>query len=81
MLVLAKEIENDLSKENVRVKGFKSDASNFDDCQRLVDQITKEFNTIDILINNAGITRDNLLMQNHKATTHIHNMGYFQKQD
>ena len=60
---LAKEIENDLSKENVRVKGYKSDASSFDDCQKLVDQITKEFDTIDILINNAGITRDNLLMR------------------
>ena len=60
---LAKEIENDLSKENVSVKGYKSDASSFDDCQKLVDKITKEFNTIDILINNAGITRDNLLMR------------------
>ena len=60
---LAKEIENDLFKENVIVKGYKSDASSFDDCQKLVDQITKEFNTIDILINNAGITRDNLLMR------------------
>ena len=60
---LAKEIENDLSKENVIVRGYKSDASNFNDCQKLVDQITKEFETIDILINNAGITRDNLLMR------------------
>ena len=60
---LAKEIENDLSKENVIIKGYKSDASNFNDCQKLVDQITKEFETIDILINNAGITRDNLLMR------------------
>ena len=51
---LAKEIENDLFKENVIVKGYKSDASSFDDCQKLVDKITKEFNTIDILINNAG---------------------------
>ncbi len=60
---LAKEIENNLSKENIIVKGYKSDASNFDDCQKLVDQISKEFKTIDILINNAGITRDNLLMR------------------
>jgi len=60
---LAKEIENDLSKENVIVRGYKSDASNFNDCQKLVDQIIKEFETIDILINNAGITRDNLLMR------------------
>lgn len=60
---LAKEIENDLSKENVIVKGYKSDASNFDECQKLIDQITDEFDTVDILINNAGITRDNLLMR------------------
>ena len=60
---LAKEIEDNLSKENVIVKGYKSDASNFDDCQKLVDQISKEFDTVDILINNAGITRDNLLMR------------------
>ena len=60
---LAKEIEDNLSTENVIVKGYKSDASSFEDCQKLVDQITEEFDTVDILINNAGITRDNLLMR------------------
>ena len=60
---LAKKIENDLSNEGVIVKGYKSDASKFEDCQKLVDQISQEFDTIDILINNAGITRDNLLMR------------------
>ena len=60
---LAKEIENELSNNDVVVKGFNSDASNYQDCQKLVDQITKEFPVIDILINNAGITRDNLLMR------------------
>ena len=60
---LAKEIEDNLSKENVIVKGYKSDASSFEDCQKFVDQITEEFDTVDILINNAGITRDNLLMR------------------
>ena len=60
---LAKEIEDNLSKENVIVKGYKSDASSFEDCQKLVNQITEEFDTVDILINNAGITRDNLLMR------------------
>mgnify|MGYP001223772438 FL=1 len=60
---LAKEIENELSYNDVVIKGFKSDASNYIDCQNLVDQITKEFPVIDILINNAGITRDNLLMR------------------
>ena len=64
---LAKQIENDLSNEGVNegviVKGYKSDASKFEDCQKLVDQISQEFDTVDILINNAGITRDNLLMR------------------
>jgi len=60
---LAKKIENDLSNEGVIVKGYKSDASKFEDCQKLVDQISQEFDTIDILINNAGITIDNLLMR------------------
>tara|TARA_B100001778_G_C18439687_1_gene561779 strand:+ start:50 stop:796 length:747 start_codon:yes stop_codon:yes gene_type:complete len=59
----AKEIENQLSKDGIIVKGFKSDASNFQQCQELVEKITDEFPTIDILINNAGITRDNLLMR------------------
>ena len=60
---LAKEIENELSKEGVVVKGYKSDASSFEGCQKLLNQITQEFDVIDILINNAGITRDNLLMR------------------
>tara|TARA_Y100001934_G_scaffold60744_1_gene75243 strand:+ start:290 stop:1072 length:783 start_codon:yes stop_codon:yes gene_type:complete len=60
---LANEIENELSKENVIVKGYKSDASSFEDCQKLVEKINKDFDVIDILINNAGITRDNLLMR------------------
>ncbi|MBR40016.1 MAG: beta-ketoacyl-ACP reductase, partial [Flavobacteriaceae bacterium] len=60
---LAKEIENDLSKESVIVRGYRSDASSFEDCKKLVDQITEEFDSVDILINNAGITRDNLLMR------------------
>ena len=60
---LAKQIESDLSTKDVIVKGFKSDASNFEDCHNLVEQINKDFPVIDVLINNAGITRDNLLMR------------------
>ncbi len=60
---LAKEIELELSTNDVTVKGFKSDASNFGDCQKLIEQITHDFPVIDILINNAGITKDNLLMR------------------
>ena len=60
---LAKEIENELSKEGVIVKGYKSDASNFNDCENLINKIVNDFPVIDILINNAGITIDNLLMR------------------
>ena len=60
---LAKEIEKELSLEGVIVRGYKSDASSFEDCQKLVENILQEFEVIDILINNAGITRDNLLMR------------------
>ena len=63
---LAKQIESDLSTKDLIVKGFKSDASNFEDCHNLVEQINKDFPVIDVLINNAGITRDNLLMRMHE---------------
>ena len=53
---LAKEIEDNLSKENVIVKGYKSDASNFEDCQKLVDQITEEFDTVDIPVSYTHLT-------------------------
>ena len=60
----AKALEEELSsKYGVKVKGFQSNAADFDSSQKLVDDIVAEFGRIDILINNAGITRDNLLMR------------------
>jgi 3-oxoacyl-[acyl-carrier protein] reductase len=58
-LALVKE----LSVNGGIAKGFKSDASKFDDAQKLVDDVVAEFGTIDVLVNNAGITRDTLLMR------------------
>jgi len=49
--------------EGIEVKGYKSDASSFEQTKELVGTVLKEFGKIDILINNAGITRDNLLMR------------------
>ena len=59
----AKAIENELSTNNVKVKSYKSDASNFEEAQLLAASVLEVFGSIDILINNAGITKDNLLMR------------------
>ena len=59
----AKAIAAEVSKEGVKVKCYKSDASNFEEAQNLATDVHKEFESIDILINNAGITKDNLLMR------------------
>jgi 3-oxoacyl-[acyl-carrier protein] reductase len=59
----AKAIENKLSTNSVKVKSYKSDASNFEEAQLLAASVLEEFGSIDILINNAGITKDNLLMR------------------
>jgi 3-oxoacyl-[acyl-carrier protein] reductase len=60
----AKQFEQELSQQyGVKVIGYQSDASNFKAAHELADKIVVDFGTIDILINNAGITRDNLLMR------------------
>jgi len=46
-----------------KAKAFASDASKFEETQNVVDKIVNEFGTVDILINNAGITMDTLLMR------------------
>lgn len=61
----AKELETTLSSVT-QIKGYQSDASDFDAAQVLVDEVIKEFGKIDILINNAGITKDNLLLRMSK---------------
>lgn len=59
----AKIIENDLNALGIKAKAYQSDASNFEAAQKLVDDVLTEFGKIDIVINNAGITKDNLLMR------------------
>jgi 3-oxoacyl-[acyl-carrier protein] reductase len=59
----AKAVEEELKALGVEAKGYASDASNFDASQEFVDQVVKDFGKVDILINNAGITRDGLLMR------------------
>lgn len=59
----AKALEKDLHAHGAVVKGYQSNAASFDDSQKLVERVLNDFGTIDILINNAGITKDNLLMR------------------
>ncbi|WP_294264275.1 3-oxoacyl-[acyl-carrier-protein] reductase [uncultured Chryseobacterium sp.] len=61
----ARELEAVLSSVT-QIKGYQSDASDFDAAQILVDEVIAEFGKIDILINNAGITKDNLLLRMSK---------------
>lgn len=56
-------LENELSSLGIKAKGYKSNAADFNEAQQLVDDVLAEFGTIDVLINNAGITKDNLLMR------------------
>jgi len=59
----AKDLEKELSNFGVKAKSFQSDASNYDDSHKLIESILLDFDTIDVLVNNAGITKDNLLMR------------------
>ena len=58
-----KATEEELKTYGVKAKGYASDASNFEDTDRVVNEIVKEFGRIDVLVNNAGITKDTLLMR------------------
>lgn len=57
-----KEIES----YNVKCLKVKGDVSNFEDCERFTKEIIEEFEKIDVLVNNAGITKDTLLMRMKK---------------
>ena len=59
----AKEISKKLNSSSNKCIAYKSDASKLNQCEKLVDSFLNDFNTIDVLINNAGITKDNLLMR------------------
>ncbi len=56
-------LEKELQAFGVKAKGYKSDAGDFKAADELVNAVVTEFGTIDVLVNNAGITRDTLLMR------------------
>ena len=56
-------LEEKIQKYGVKVRSYKSDASSFNESHKLVENIINDFDRIDVLINNAGITKDNLLLR------------------
>ena len=65
-LVIDENAENttkELEAMGVKAKGYASNAANFEDTAKVVEEIHKDFGRIDILVNNAGITRDGLMMR------------------
>ena len=58
-----KATEEEIAALGVKVKGYASNAADFDDTHKVVDQIKEDVGVIDILVNNAGITRDGLMMR------------------
>ena len=59
----AKALEAELEGFGVKARGYQSNAADFDAAQQLVKYVIEDFGGLDILINNAGITKDNLLMR------------------
>jgi 3-oxoacyl-[acyl-carrier protein] reductase len=59
----AQALEAELSQFGIKAKGYRSDAGDFKAAEMLIEQVLADFGTIDIVVNNAGITRDNLLMR------------------
>ena len=58
----ANKISKELNSDSSKCIAYKSDASLLEECEKLVESFLNDFETIDVLINNAGITKDNLLM-------------------
>ena len=59
----ANALASELEKSGANAKAYKSDAADYEAAHQLIEEVVKDFGTVDVLINNAGITRDGLLMR------------------
>ncbi|UZH55020.1 3-oxoacyl-[acyl-carrier-protein] reductase [Salinimicrobium tongyeongense] len=57
------QLEKELQELGIKAKGYKSNAADFKEAEELVKNVLEDFGSIDVLVNNAGITKDNLLMR------------------
>ncbi|MDE6499510.1 MAG: SDR family NAD(P)-dependent oxidoreductase, partial [Rikenella sp.] len=55
--------EKEIAALGVKAKGYASNAADFEQAAKTIEQVVKDFGHVDILVNNAGITRDGLLMR------------------
>src|SRR3712207_6733886 len=55
--------EREIQALGVKAKGYASNAANFEESAQVVAQVKEEFGSIDVLINNAGITKDGLMLR------------------
>lgn len=60
------ETKKQIEEKGVKCLTVQGDVSNFEDCERFVKEIIEEYGKIDVLVNNAGITKDTLLMRMKK---------------
>ena len=59
----AKSLEEKIKNLGVNAKSYKSNAGNYQECEAMVNDVIKEFGTVNICVNNAGISKDNLLLR------------------
>lgn len=59
----AKALEEKLIASGVKAKAYRSNAGNFAECESFINDVLKEFGTVDVCVNNAGISKDNLLLR------------------
>ena len=68
----AAEVERELAAFGVKAKGYQSNAGDLASAEELVGKVIEDFENIDIVVNNAGITKDGLLMRKRDRKTVVY---------
>jgi 3-oxoacyl-[acyl-carrier protein] reductase len=69
-------LEAELGSKGIKAKGYRSDASDYAQAEKLINDVVADFGSLDVLVNNAGITMDNLLLRlNEEAWDRVMNVN------